>query len=411
MNYEELLAAKNRGRLNPSRQPIGEYYRTQVDGKYRGVVDIAPQLHSSIVFSGALRTECEHNVKLISNHQLHFQPIGDGPDIRQLEVEPGVYLSFEQLLQDNPAVVASNDFIGDTLRALVEVTNYLHAQGIRHVCYSPRTVFVRKGDNGVMLLSHGSFYQGIDDQRLFYGDDAAYVAPEVLNHGAVDNRCDVYSIGKFLEYLFAHSSMPIEYRQAVKRATSESPEDRFDSLDDLLRAVQHRRSALHSVVTLAIAAVVALFCVGIYFDLFPESHEVEFVKPAPRQQIDDLIDDGFDPAELGVTNADSVGQIDASVQADYQAKAEAIFRKRYAAEAERILSNIYNKENMSNSEKQFRAANQATLEELMKQQQALGEEAGLTMERSQLIATEIIDRISEKMKREMGGTNSRGIQK
>ena len=137
MNYEELLAAKNRGRLNPSRQPIGEYYRTQVDGKYRGVVDIAPQLHSSIVFSRALRTECEHNVKLISNHQLHFQPIGDGPDIRQLEVEPGVYLSFEQLLQDNPAVVASNDFIGDTLRALVEVTNYLHAQGIRHVCYSP----------------------------------------------------------------------------------------------------------------------------------------------------------------------------------------------------------------------------------------------------------------------------------
>lgn len=411
MNYEELLAAKNRGRLNPSRQPIGEYYRTQVDGKYRGVVDIAPQLHSSIVFSGALRTECEHNVKLISNHQLHFQPIGDGPDIRQLEVEPGVYLSFEQLLQDNPAVVASNDFIGDTLRALVEVTNYLHAQGIRHVCYSPRTVFVRKGDNGVMLLSHGSFYLGIDDQRLFYGDDAAYVAPEVLNHGAVDNRCDVYSIGKFLEYLFAHSSMPIEYRKAVKRATSESPEDRFDSLDDLLRAVQRRRSALHSVVTLAIAAVVALFCVGIYFDLFPESHEVEFVKPAPRQQIDDLIDDGFDPAELGVTNADTVGQIDTSVQADYQAKAEAIFRKRYAAEAERILSNIYNKENMSNSEKQFRAANQATLEELMKQQQALGEEAGLTMERSQLIATEIIDRISEKMKREMGGTNSHGIQK
>ena len=34
MNYEELLATKNQGKMNVTKLPIGEYYRAQVDGKY-----------------------------------------------------------------------------------------------------------------------------------------------------------------------------------------------------------------------------------------------------------------------------------------------------------------------------------------------------------------------------------------
>jgi hypothetical protein len=57
MNYEEMLAAKNDGKLNKTQLPIGDYYRVQVDGKYRAVVDIRPELNSSIAFSSALKTE------------------------------------------------------------------------------------------------------------------------------------------------------------------------------------------------------------------------------------------------------------------------------------------------------------------------------------------------------------------
>ena len=95
---------------------------------------------------------------------------------------------------------------------------------------------------------------------------------------------------------------------------------------------------------------------------------------------------------------------------DYQAKAEEIFRKKYEKEADRILSKIYNKDYMSNSEKKFLSESESTIEELMKSQSELGEEAGLTPERSQLIATEIIERITNQKKKELGGTNSRGVQ-
>lgn len=402
MNYEEMLAAKNDGRLNRTLLPIGEYYRTQVDGKYRAIVKVRPELNNSIVFSGALKKECECNRTLVNRHQLHFTPVVDqNGEIQQLELEPGTFISMEQLLNDNPAAIAENNFIDNTLEALVDVTTYLHGQGIRHICYSPKTVLVRKGDNAVMLLSHGSFYMGLENLQMFYGDDAAYVAPEVLQHGTIDDRCDVFSIGKFMESLLQRADMTPEYRRALKKATSEMPEDRYDTPQSLLKAVHSRRGMIHSVWMLLAATVIALVIFGIYTELVPEPTHVEYVKPAPRQATDDLLDDGFKPEDLGVVSADSLSEEDLEAQRVYQAKAEEIFRKNYEKEADRILSKIYNKEYMNSTEKRFAAESQSTIKELMEAQQKMGADANLTPERAQLLASEIIERITNEKKKQM----------
>lgn len=402
MNYEEMLAAKNEGKLNKTLLPIGEYYRIQMDGKYRAVVSIRQELNSSIVFSGALKTECERNKTLVNRYQLHYTPVmNESGEVEQLEVEAGVFLSMEQLLNENPAVVAEKGFIDNTLQALVDITSYLHSQGIRHICYSPKTVMVRKGDHAVMLLSHGSFYLAMDDQRGLYGDDAVYVAPEVLEHGTIDDRCDVYSIGKFMEAIFLHAGMSVEYRKAMKKATSEKPEDRYDTPLALLKAVQSRRSMMRSAMMLVAAVIVALVIFEIYAEMVPEPTQVEYVKPAPRQATDDLLDDGFKPEDLGVVSADSMTEEDIEAQRVYKAKAEEIFRKNYEKEADRILSKIYNKDYMNSTEKQFAAQSQSTIEELMEVQQKMGQEASLTPERAQLIASEIIERITNEKKKQL----------
>lgn len=402
MNFEEMLAAKNEGKLNKTSLPIGEYYRVQIDGKFRSVINIRPDLDSSIAFSGALKTECERNKTLANKHQLHYTPVvNEKGEIEQLEVEQGVFLSMEQLLNENPAVVAEKGFIDNTLQALVDITTYLHGQGIQHVCYSPKTVMVRKGDRAIMLATHGSFYLSMNDQRGFYGDDAVFVAPEVLEHGSVDERCDVYSIGKFMEAIFEHAGMSVEYRKALKKATSEKPEDRYASPQALLKAVQARRQFMRSALMFLAAVIAALVILEIYLELVPEPTQVEFVKPAPRQATDDLLDDGFQPEDLGVVSADSLTEEDEEAHRVYQAKAEEIFRKNYEKEADRILSKIYNKDYMNSTEKAFAAESQATIEELMKVQQKMGQEASLTPERAQLIASEIIDRVTNQKKKQL----------
>ena len=411
MNYEELLAARNEGQKHQVMQPIGGFYREQVDGKWRCVVDIRPELNQNIAFSKALQAECEKNATLVDKHQIHFTAVkNDAGDVERLELELGNYQTFEQLLMDNPAIVAEKGFMDTVMESLVEATSYLHSQQLHHVCYSPKTVFVRKGDSMALLLSHGSFYQAMSDLNEFYGDDVKFVAPEVLNGGTVDDRWDVYSIGKFMLSLYDQSDLPLEYRSALKKAASESPENRFNTPEELLKAIQKRRASFKSLLTLLGVLIAVLVCVGMYFEYFPETQPVEFVNPVPRQPTDDLIDDGFDPAELGVTSDGDSLVVDEATQRDYQAKAEEIFRKKYEKEADRILSKIYNKDYMSNSEKQFMSESESTIQELMKSQSKLGEEAGLTPERSQLIATEIIERITNQKKKELGGTNSRGIQ-
>ena len=412
MNFEELLIAKAGGKLNQSHMPIGEFFRAKMDNKYQSRVDIHDSLIASITFSEALKRECEENNTIGDKHQLHFTPVMQNDEIVSLAiVESGQYMSFAEMLSETPAVVANHNFLENVLEGLVSITALLHKRGIRHVCFSPRTVFARKGDYSPMLLSHGSYYLSMSNLEEFYGEDAQYVAPEVLKHGTIDDRCDVYSIGKFIQSLGAVSDMPIEYRRAMKKAVSESPEDRYNTPEELLNAVRKQHNFIRSAIIVSISCIIALVCVGLYFDMFPETNPVEFVKPVPRQPTDDLLDDGFDPAELGVTNSGDSLIYNQASERDYQAKAEEIFRKKYTQEAERILSKIYNKEYMSNAEKKFTAESESTIDELMKKQAELGNDAGLTPERSQLIATEIIDRITEQKKKEMGGTNSRAIIK
>ena len=412
MNFEELLIAKAGGKLNQSHMPIGEFFRAKMDNKYQSRVDIHDSLIANITFSEALKRECEENNTIVDKLQLHFTPVMQNGEIVSLAVvEQGQYMSFAEMLSETPAVVANHNFLEIVLEGLVSITALLHKRGIRHICFSPRTVFARKGDYSPMLLSHGSYYLSMSNLEEFYGEDAQYVAPEVLRHGTIDDRCDVYSISKFMQSLCAVSDMPIEYRRAMKKAASESPEDRYYTPEELLNAVRKQHSFIHSAIIVSISCVVALVCVGLYFDMFPETSPVEFVKPVPRQPTDDLIDDGFDPAELGVTNSGDSLIYDQASERDFQVKAEEIFRKKYTQEAERILSKIYNKKYMSNAEKKFTAESESTIDELMKKQAELGSNAGLTPERSQLIATEIIDRITEQKKKEMGGTNSRAIIK
>ena len=389
MNYEELIASRRDGKLNKTRLPIGDYYRQQIDGKYRSVVDIAPELNSNIKFSEALKAECEQNASLTNQHILHFRPQTEGRDIVRLEMAQGQYQPLQQVLNDTPAIVAEPNFIEEFTRQLLEAANYLHEQGVYGVCYSPQTVFLRKGDNAPLLVHVGSHYLTMSDpSQLYYGGMEQFVAPEVMNKG------------------------PLELRNVVKKAVSEAPEDRFNTPLEMLNSITRKRNTYRSVLTGIIAVAIAGLVIALYFDMMPESTPVEFVKPAPRQATDDLMDDGFSPEDLGVvSDGDSLVAAERVSQEEYQAKAEAIFRKRYTAAADKILSKIYNKDRMNVSEKNFLSQSESTVDELMKAQQEIAAESAIDPSRSQLIATEIIERLTEQKKNALGGSNSRGVQK
>ena len=402
MNYEELLESRNGAAMSKEELPFGVLYRKIVDGKYASVVDLKDSLIDSLVFSEALTAESKQNKQLSHKGQMHFELQADSAGLYGVNLGAGTYHTFERLLADSPAVIAGKNFIHDTIMDLLDITSYLHDQGIFHICYAPNNVFARKGDNGVMLLFHGSAYQVVNDQQGLYGDSSEYIAPEVLEEGTFDERADIYSIGKFIEYLYQQSELPLELRGVVKKATAQNPDERYHTVEDMKNSITGRQATRKSVVTGIAALLIMVVCFGLYFTLTPEPEDIEFVKPAPKEAEDDLLDDGFDPVtELGLVVDTAAARIDEKKIKEYEAKAEEIFRKNFTREADRILSGIYTDDRMHSTEKNFRAGSQSVMEELVKIQAKYGKDAGLSETRSQVIASQIIEQVTNRLKAQM----------
>ena len=416
MNYEELLESRNGAALSKEQMPFGLLYKKMVDDKYANVIDLRNELKDSLVFADALNEDCKMGNEVTHKNQLHFTLATDSAGLYGVRVEQGTYHTFARMLDDNPAIVAGKGFMDTVITNLLDLTACLHDKGIYHICYAPSNVLIRKGDNAPMLLFHGSAYQTVNDQQALYGEEAIpFIAPEVIEEGVFDARADIYSIGKFIEFLYQQSDIPFELRGILKKATALEPEKRYQTPEEMAKAITSRQNTRKSIISGVSAMLVVALLIGLYFTLVPEREDIEFVKPAPKEASQDLLDDGFDPATMDIgADADSIlkdaaasssseedVKIDERKMKEYQAKAEQIFRKQFTREAERVLSTIYSNERMNATEKKFKAGSEATMQDLMKAQVRLGNEAGLSDSRSQLVAGQIIEQVSNKLKAQM----------
>lgn len=425
MNFEQLLDTRDARKTNKVRLPYGYLYKRQIDGKYSNFVEFHDELADNISFSRCVYDECEALSEVADPHQLRFTPNAGGEGVYAIAIESGNYLTFEQLLNEQPAMVAQGDFISRTIEALVRLTSTLNGMGIQHLCFAPSNVLVRKSDGSVRLLCHGSFYQRLYLNAELYDGVEQFVAPEVLRNEMATDSSDVYSLARFIEYLYASSGVPFEFKAVLKKATVEVPDKRYATVDAMYSAMKAHRNVFRSGLMAVAACLVALLVVGLFFELTPNREPVEFVKPVEEPIDDDLLDQGFDPlTELGVA-ADSAtiaaavrdftndsNRIDEKKLREFEAKSEQIFRKQYTREAERILSKLYNASQMNSSnEKNFQAASEEVMQELVSKQKELANRASLNDEKSQRIASQIIEQITDRKKVELGQKKKYGLQK
>ena len=415
MNYEELIETRDARKTTKVRLPYGYFYKRQIEGKYSNFVEFHDEVADNIYFVKSVKSEYEALSSIDQRAQLHYIPNEGDDGIYAIAVEVGNYQTVEQVLNDDPSIVARGEFIKQTLRELMEFTSYLNDQGIYHVCFAPSNILLRKNDLAVRLLNHGSFYTKLDQDVLYDGVED-FVAPEVFRGDPIDARTDVYSLGKFVSYIYDSSGLPLELKKVVEKATALDPENRFESVEAMRSMMVNlsnaRRTGTMAVVAIAIAAAI----VGLFFYLLPSPEVVEYVKPVDEPIPDEMVEEdpemllgiGADAdsatiariVELQKQRKDSLGMSPGKMR-EYNAKAEAIFRKQFTKAADAIISDVYNNNQMNASEQNFNAKSKIMTERLSKLQDELSKSTTLSRDRASGIASQVIEQLTEKKKAEM----------
>lgn len=322
------------------------------------------------------------------------------------------YIALDDLLQKNPAIVAQKDFIKGIIAKVIEDAKALHARDEYHICYSPKCIFVKKTtriDPYSAILTEPELLEddplgfAICNPDILYRGMEEYIAPEVMAGEHINAKTDIYSIGRLMEYLYASTSKPIGYGRIIRKATEELSFERYETLEDMEAAMENTKRTVSGVAMFAVAVVVALAIVGIFFIATPEPTQAEYIQPSPEEALELMLKQGDDPTtELGYDP--ETAQTEAEQEAEmsvYNAKLEQIFRRRYMKEADRILSKVYDAGYMSTGEKVSVSATNSISEELLSAQKSIAEEVGLDELHSTSIATDIINTLTEQKNAEL----------
>lgn len=145
----------------------------------------------------------------------------------QMEYIDGITL--DQFLETNPPAATRRRIMEQLLGAL----SCLHERQIIHRDIKPSNILITRNGSAVKLIDFG--VSDTDDYVTFKqpAGSMAYIAPEQLAGKTIDNRADIYAVGKIIGLLFPH-----RYRTIVHRCTRVEPARRYSSCAHVARALK-----------------------------------------------------------------------------------------------------------------------------------------------------------------------------
>lgn len=398
-----MLNARNSAGGKGTELPIGVLRQIQTEQKYRFTVTLKPTLADSAAFREALGRDHAWSMKHAGQNQLQYEVQSDNT----LLLEPGSYQTLAQMIDANPAAVAAQGFTEQLIAQLMNCAAKMHADNVYQLCFAPQNIFMRKGSNTPLLLGHGSFYEAVKDKKELYAGCEQFVAPEVLQGEKATEASDIYSLGKLMEWLFAMGGMTIEYKMLTKKATAEKPEARFRSMEDMKNSLEQKRNMKRSLITIAAALAIALIGVWAYIDLMPQRSDIEFIEPVKKKTQTDPFDQTYNPEVQMILEGDTIQITDEDLEI-YSQKAEEIFRKRFEQAADEKLATVFDKANMGANEKAILADSKTMREELEELKETLADDTGISSERAEEIAKDVIE---EKMAKKRKEQENLAVQK
>ena len=243
-------------------------FRVKLYGKLHFLKRLKAEYAGDIRYQEALRKEFETGYRLEHPNLVRYLSLDK--DGILMEYVDGETLS--QRLTKNPDYFKQRKNSDKLIRQLLSALQYLHNHQVLHLDLKPDNILLTHINDDVKLIDLGFCYT--DTFADTQGRTNAFAAPEQKAGGAVDVRTDLYAFGKILELLPDHSL----YNRVIARCTAENPSDRYQSVDEILYDINHRRRYFRYVA--AFVAIGAVLAIGIALlthqeNVAPEVKEVQ----------------------------------------------------------------------------------------------------------------------------------------
>ena len=226
-------------------------FRVKLYGKLHFLKRLKAEYAGDIRYQEALRKEFETGYRLEHPNLVRYLSLDKDSILME-------YVDGETLLQRlarNPDYFNEQKHTEKFVRQLLSALQYLHSHQVLHLDLKPDNILLTHINDDVKLIDLGFCYTDafVDTQ----GHTNAFAAPEQKAGGEVDVRSDIYAFGKILELLPDHS----HYNKVIARCTAERPEDRYQSVGEILHDILHKRRYFLWVTVIVLLA--ALFAAGL----------------------------------------------------------------------------------------------------------------------------------------------------
>lgn len=204
------------------------------------------------------------------------------------------------------------------VKEILDALKYCHSKQVIHRDIKPSNILVTRNGSSVKLIDFG--LSDADDYAILKqpAGTKSFAAPEQLTSGCkIDQRADIYSLGKVLKLLF-----PKKYFSVVRKCLQAEPEKRYANVAEVRAAIE-RVNALPYLLSVVFLAL----CIVAYL-LFP-ARKVE--TPSANNHIDTVVvQQPVSVVQQSVANkVDSIQLKKDKTIKDFMAYEDALFAKLY----------------------------------------------------------------------------------
>jgi serine/threonine protein kinase len=225
--------------------PIGResetyiYYKVCYQGKYYFMKQLRLGCPSEAYHRAALRKEYELGTQLHSDYIVRYLQLVDTAEECYVLLDYVSGTTLSELLLFHPDHFRKSANLGKFLSQICQALQELHSHQALHLDLKPSNIMLTSVNNDVRLIDLGCSY--MDARPYTTGHTSRFAAPEQLDgSNDLDARTDIYSLGRVLIEM-GGAGLPSPFRRIADRCTREFKSDRYQSVDEILLAMNRSR--------------------------------------------------------------------------------------------------------------------------------------------------------------------------